>query len=94
MPAPRPAPWRWSYARRGANLSDMPYDPPDVSPAVAELQARRYRAMTPARKLALADGLWDLAWEAARAGVRMRHPELDAPAVERTARAILRRASE
>jgi hypothetical protein len=72
----------------------MPYDSPDVAPDVAELQARRYRAMSPARKLALADALWELACDAARAGVRMRHPELDAPAVERAARAILRRAPE
>jgi hypothetical protein len=50
--------------------------------------------MSAAEKLACADALWDLAWEATRAGVRMRHPELDEAAVTGAARAIFRSASD
>ncbi|MFN8580863.1 MAG: hypothetical protein U0163_07810 [Gemmatimonadaceae bacterium] len=67
----------------------MPLDPLDVAPDVAQLQLRRYRAMTPAEKLACADALWDLAWDAVRAGVRMRHPEFDDAAVTKASKAIL-----
>jgi hypothetical protein len=72
----------------------MKYDPDDVSTEVAELQARRYRAMSPADKLACADALWDLAWDATRAGVRMRHPEFDESAVASAARVIFRSAPD
>lgn len=48
----------------------------DVADVVAEHQAQRYRAMSPAEKLAQADALFDLAWDAAKAGVRMRQPTL------------------
>ncbi len=66
----------------------------DVSDTVAALQAGRYRAMSPAEKLAQADALFDLAWDAARAGVRMRDPDLDDAAVDRLARALFRRAAD
>lgn len=72
----------------------MMYDLIDVSPEVADLQVRRYRAMSPTEKLALADALWDLAWDATKAGVRMRHPEFDEVAVTRAARAIFRSAPD
>jgi hypothetical protein len=68
--------------------------PIDVSPEVAELQLHRYRAMSPAEKLACADALWDLAWDATRAGVRMRHPEYDESTVTSAARAIYRGATD
>lgn len=72
----------------------MKYSPIDVLPEVAELQLRRYRAMSPDEKLACADALWDLAWEATLVGVRMRHPEFDESAVTRAARAIFRNAAD
>ena len=72
----------------------MRYSPSDVLPEVAELQVRRYRAMSPAEKLACADALWDLAWDATLAGIRMRHPEYDESAVTRAARAIFRSAAD
>jgi hypothetical protein len=67
---------------------------PDVSERVATLQVQRYRAMSPAEKLARADALFDLAWDAVRAGVRMRHPDFDDAAVQRAARDLFRRAAE
>ena len=67
---------------------------PDVSDTVAALQLRRYRAMTPAEKLAQADALFDLAWDAVKAGVRMRHPDFDDAAVHHEARALFRRAAD
>ncbi len=66
----------------------------DVSPEVAERQARRYRAMTPAEKLACADAIWDLAWDAVTTGVRLRQPDLDDVAVIQQARALFRRAAD
>lgn len=72
----------------------MIYSPPDVLPEVADLQVRRYRAMSPAEKLACADALWNLAWDATRAGVRMRHPDFDESAVTSAARAIFRGATD
>jgi len=72
----------------------MPYMPEGVSPDVAVLQLRRYREMTAADKLALADSLWDLAWDATKAGVRMRHPDYDDSAVTRAARIVIGRAAE
>lgn len=87
-------PWALARSPHLRHFQGMRYDAPDVSPAVADIQARRYRAMTPDRKLALADALWELACDAASAGVRMRHPELDEAAVERAARDLMRRASE
>lgn len=66
----------------------------DVSPVVAERQIVRYRAMSPSEKLALADGLWDLAWNATVAGVRMRSPDLDTAGIEAQARQILRNAAD
>ena len=72
----------------------MTYAPGDVVTDVAQLQAHRYRAMSPSEKLSLADAIWDLAWDATKAGVRMRRPELDEAAVEMAARAVLRRATD
>jgi hypothetical protein len=68
--------------------------PPDVSPDVAERQLARYRQMTATEKLACADALWDLAWDATRAGVRMRHPGLSATEVTRATRLAFDRASD
>ena len=72
----------------------MRFPPRDVMPAVAERQVQRYREMSPTEKLVLADGLWDLAWMAAKAGVRLRNPALDDAAVEAQARTLLRDASD
>ena len=66
----------------------------DVIPAVAARQTAHYRAMSPSEKLVLADGLWDLAWDATTVGVRMRHPALDDAAVAACARRLLRDASD
>jgi hypothetical protein len=66
----------------------------DVSQTVAALQAARYRAMSPSEKMACADALFALAWDAVRAGVRMRQPTLDAVSVDRAARVLLSRASD
>ncbi len=38
------------------------------------------------RFLALADGIWDVAWEAVNAGIRLRRPEYDDASVKATAR--------
>ena len=67
----------------------MRYPLRDVMPMVAERQAQRYREMSPSEKLALADSLWDLAWDAARAGVRSRQPSLNEAAVAIKARELL-----
>ncbi len=72
----------------------MYFNAPHVSPEVAQRQAERYRAMTPDEKLACADTIWDLAWDAVNAGVRLRQPELDDASVARVAREIFRRATD
>lgn len=68
--------------------------PEGVSPDVALLQVRRYREMNAAEKLACADSLWDLAWDATKAGVRMRRPDHDEAAVTRAARTLIGRAAD
>ena len=68
--------------------------PPDVSPDIADRQVARYRQMTATEKLACADALWDLAWDATQAGVRMRHPGLNATEVTRAARLTFECASD
>lgn len=72
----------------------MFFDAPHVSPEVAQRQAERYRAMTPDQKLACADAIWDLAWDAVTTGVRLRQPELDDASVTRVARELFRRAAD
>jgi hypothetical protein len=72
----------------------MPFAPPDVRPEVADLQAQRYRVMSPEAKLECADALWELAWDAVLAGVRMRHPDYDESALRSAARAIFQRAAD
>lgn len=72
----------------------MTYNSPDVSPDVAARQLLRYRQMSPDEKLALADGIWDLAWAAVTAGIRLRHPAYDESTVLATARAAFRRAAD
>jgi hypothetical protein len=67
---------------------------PHVSSDVAERQLTRYRQMTATEKLECADALWDLAWDATQAGVRMRHPGLTATEVTRAARLAFDRASD
>jgi len=77
-----------------ATFLTVSFPTPDVSDAVAALQVRRYRAMSPAEKLAQADALFDLAWDAVKAGVRMRHPDFDDAAVHHAARALFFRATD
>ena len=72
----------------------MQYSPPDVPPALAARQNHRYREMTAAEKLTIADGIWDLVCEATKAGVRMRNPALDEATVEVQARTLIRDASD
>ncbi len=79
---------------RDPHLFLMSFAAHDVSPEVAERQARRYREMTPAEKLACADALWDLAWDAVTTGVRLRHPEADDTTVTQMARELFRRAAD
>ncbi len=81
-------------SRRVVTLSIMFSAHSDVSDTVAELQVQRYRAMSPAEKLAQADALYDLAWDAVKAGVRMRHPDFGDAAVHHAARDLFRRASD
>ena len=50
--------------------------------------------MTAAEKLACADALWDLVWDATKAGVRMRRPDADENTIVHDARAILSRATD
>ena len=50
--------------------------------------------MTPTEKLACADAIWDLAWDAVTAGVRLRHPDMDDAAVTVAARALFRAAAD
>ena len=59
------------------HLSPMPFGAHQVSPEVAERQARRYRQMTSAERLARANALSDLAWDAVTTGVRLQHHEVD-----------------
>lgn len=49
--------------------------------------------MTPAEKLSCADAIYDLAWDAVKAGERLKHPELDDVTVTQLARARMRRAA-
>jgi hypothetical protein len=72
----------------------MFYPPAGVSADVAERQLARFRSMTAAEKLACADALWDLAWDATLAGIRMRHPNGDENRIVHDARAILHRAAD
>jgi len=72
----------------------MDFRAPGVSPDVALRQAERYRRMTPTQKLALADDLWRLSWDAVRAGIRLRHPTFDEATVEAHARVAFRRAAD
>jgi len=65
-----------------------------VPPEVADRQARRYRAMSAAEKLSCADALWELAWDATKAGVRMRCPDDDEASITRAARLIFDRAPD
>lgn len=67
---------------------------PDVTADVTSRQTRRYRQMSPDEKLALADGIWELAWDAVKAGVRLRHPAFDEASVQATAREVFRRAAD
>lgn len=68
--------------------------PREVSADVAHRQASRYREMTAAEKLACADALWDLAWDATRTGIRMRNPGFDEAEVTRAARIVFDDASD
>jgi hypothetical protein len=68
--------------------------PWDVTADVAQRQVSRYRQMTATEKLACADALWDVAWEATRAGVRMRNPDLSDAEVTRAARLVFDDASD
>ncbi|MDQ6610980.1 MAG: hypothetical protein M3Y64_00995 [Gemmatimonadota bacterium] len=70
------------------------FDQRDLMPSVAERQRQRYREMSPGEKLAIADGLWDLAWDATKAGVRMRQPALSENGVADQARKLMHDASD
>ena len=72
----------------------MQFLPWDVTTEVARRQVRRYREMTATEKLACADALWDVAWAATRAGVRMRHPEYNESEVTNAARRQIANAPE
>ena len=72
----------------------MPFSPPDVLPEIAALQSQRYREMSPADKLAIADGLWDLMWSATKVGVRMRNPSPDEAGVNAQARELIADAAD
>lgn len=72
----------------------MQFAPRGVMPAVVDRQIARYREMTASEKLALADSLWDLAFEAAKVGVRMRDPSMSDSAVASSARRLLRNATD
>jgi len=77
-----------------AQFSRMLYAPEGVSPEVIQLQVRRYREMSAAEKLACADALWELAWDATQAGIRLRNPAYDDAAVTRAARIAFNRAAD
>ena len=79
---------------RDAQISTMSFAPFDVEPEIVERQTQRYRQMTPAEKLARADAIWALAWDAVTVGVRMRDAALDDAEVTRTARELFRRAAD
>lgn len=68
--------------------------PWDVTADVAQRQIFRYRQMTPTEKLACADALWDLAWSATLAGVKMRNPGLSDAEAARAAHRVLDDASD
>lgn len=72
----------------------MAYGMRDVTLEVAQKQIERYRVMSPAEKLALADSLWNVVWDATKAGVRMRQPDLNEPEVDRAASIQLRHAHD
>lgn len=76
------------------NFLTMQLLPWDVAADVAQRQVDRYRQMTATEKLTGADALWDLAWEATRAGVRMRHPEFSDSEVTHAARQAFEHASD
>ncbi|CAN5908449.1 hypothetical protein BH11GEM2_BH11GEM2_13190 [soil metagenome] len=80
--------------RSYAYLSHMTYAMREVSDDVARRLIERYRVMSPAEKLALADSVWDVAWDATKADMRMRQPTLSEPDMERAASSQLRRAHD
>jgi hypothetical protein len=61
-------------------------DVEDVDPVVRELQIRRFREMTPERKLELAWEMRALAWELWAADLRTRFPGLSEAEVSARAR--------
>ena len=77
-----------------SQLAWMISTPADGSIRASQIQLDRFRMMSPAEKLACADSLWELVWDATKAGIRMRHPDADEHAVVREARAILARATD
>ena len=57
------------------------------------IQIEGYRAMTPGRKLELAAGLRQFAWEIKASGLRRSHPEWSEAEVQAAVREIFRRAA-
>ena len=53
-----------------------------------DLQQRIIRAMTPERKLRIADELYQTAWALKTAGIRMRHPDWSEEQVRRAVRDV------
>ena len=64
-----------------------------MPPNEAETPVELIRALTPARKLEIAHGLWQTAWELTTAGVRAREPGLSESEVTARVREIFLRAS-
>jgi len=58
----------------------------------SEIPVEILRALTPERRLAIAQGLRRTAWEVTAAGVRQRHPAWSELQVEEEVRAIFSRA--
>lgn len=57
-----------------------------VDPQVRELQVRRFREMSPERKLELAGEMREFAWELRAAGLRTRFPRLSESEIHRRLR--------
>ena len=64
-----------------------------LRPAVPRARQVRGASVTDGLLDVAADALFDLAWDAVKAGVRMRHPDFDITAVHHAARALFRRAA-
>ena len=64
-----------------------------MPPNEVETPVELIRALTPERKLEVAHGLWQTAWELTTAGVRTREPSLSESEVRARVRELFLRAS-